>query len=363
MLPAVHKGDRDLVGVAPGQFGIVGDVLRAPPVAGLAADLGHHREGVLTEVTARPDEDENPFVWRCGGHQARVFHSPSAVGGGRYRTSVDGNVEGLDAALPPPLIHTDPRAAAFFDLDNTVIQGASLFHLAKGLYRRGFFPTRVIARGLWLQVYFRLIGRENPDHIAQAQAASLSFITGHTVTEIEEIGEEIYEESIAARVWPGTRAIAQMHLDVGHQVWLVTAAPVEVAGVIAGRLGLTGALGSTAEHVDGVYTGRLTGALLHGAAKAEGVRALAERHEFDLARCFAYSDSYNDLPLLSLVGHPCAVNPDRRLQQHAEEQDWQVRDYRTGRKAARVGLLGAGATGAAAGAVAAGLAVRRHLQS
>ena len=148
-----------------------------------------------------------------------------------------------------------------------------------------------------------------------------------------EIANEVYEESIAERIWPGTRAIAQMHLDVGQQVWLVTAAPVEVAGVIAARMGLTGALGTTAEHVDGVYTGRLKGDLLHGPAKAEAVRALAHEHGFDLARCFAYSDSFNDLPMLSLVGHPCAINPDGRLLAHAEEQDWQVRDYRTGRRA------------------------------
>ena len=249
------------------------------------------------------------------------------------------------------MIHEDPHAAAFFDLDNTVIQGASLFHLAKGLYRRGFFPTRVIMKGLWLQVYFRVAGQENAGHIEDARSASLGFIEGHTVAEVEEIADEVYEESIAERIWPGTRAIAQMHLDVGQQVWLVTAAPVEVAGVIAARLGLTGALGTTAEHVDGVYTGRLKGDLLHGPAKAEAVRALAHEHGFDLARCFAYSDSFNDLPMLSLVGHPCAINPDGRLLAHAEEQDWQVRDYRTGRRAARLGLLGAAGAGATAGAV------------
>ena len=131
--------------------------------------------------------------------------------------------------------------------------------------------------------------------------------------------------------------------------------------MIAARLGLTGALGTTAEHVDGVYTGRLRGDLLHGPAKAEAVRALAHEHGLDLARCFAYSDSVNDLPMLSLVGHPCAINPDPRLLAHAEEQDWQVRDYRTGRRAARVGLLGAAGAGATAGAVATGLAVRRRL--
>ena len=96
----------------------------------------------------------------------------------------------------------------------------------------------------------------------------MGFIEGHTVAELTEIANEVYEESIAERVWPGTRALAQMHLDVGQQVWLVTAAPVEVAGIIAARLGLTGALGTTAEHNDGVYTGRLKGHLLHGPAKA-----------------------------------------------------------------------------------------------
>ena len=189
----------------------------------------------------------------------------------------------------------------------------------------------------------------------------LSFIEGHTVAELDEIGNEVYEESIASRIWPGTRAIAQMHLDVGQQVWLVTAAPVEVAGIIAARLGLTGALGTTAEH-DGRRLHR--SAARRAAARSgqgRGRPGLAREHGLDLARCFAYSDSYNDLPMLSLVGHPCAINPDGRLLAHAEEHDWQIRDYRTGRKAARLGLLGAGAAGATAGAVATGLAVRRYL--
>ena len=285
--------------------------------------------------------------------------SPLAAAGPLEETSEDFD-EGV--AQQEPLIREDPTAAAFFDLDNTVVQGASLFQLAKGLYRRGFFPTRVIVKGLWLQAYFRMVGREKPGHIEDVRGVTLGFIEGHTVTELTEIATEVYEESIAERIWPGTRAIAQMHLDVGQQVWLVTAAPVEMAGIIAARMGLTGALGTTAEHIDGVYTGRLKGDLLHGPAKAEAVRALAREHGFDLARCFAYSDSYNDLPMLSLVGHPCAINPDGRLLAHAEELDWQVQDYRSGRRAARLGLLGAGAAGATAGAVATGYAVRRILR-
>jgi HAD superfamily hydrolase (TIGR01490 family) len=166
---------------------------------------------------------------------------------------------------------------------------------------------------------------------------------------------------MAHRIWPGTRALAQMHLDQGQRVWLVTAAPVEIARIIADRLGLTGALGTVAEHVDGVYTGRLVGDLLHGPAKAEAVRALAESEGLDLSRCSAYSDSFNDLPMLSMVGEPCAINPDSRLRDHARANGWRVRDYRTGRKAARVGLLAAAAAGAATGSVAAGVAIRRRV--
>ncbi|WP_344801885.1 HAD family hydrolase [Microlunatus ginsengisoli] len=270
--------------------------------------------------------------------------------------------EATQPATAEPLIRPDARAAAFFDLDNTVIQGASIFHLAKGMYRRGFFSTRLLMKGLWLQIYFRMIGGEKDSHIEDARTTVLGFIEGHTVAELVDIGNEMYEDSIAPRIWPGTRAIAQMHLDVGQQVWLVTAAPIEVAGLIASRLGLTGALGTVAEHVEGVYTGRLVGTMLHGPAKADAVRALAAEHDLDLARCFAYSDSYNDLPMLSLVGHPCAINPDRRLKEHAEEQDWQIRDYRSGRRAARIGLIGAAGAGATTGAVATALALRRRLK-
>jgi phosphoserine phosphatase len=153
-----------------------------------------------------------------------------------------------------------------------------------------------------------------------------------------------------------------MHLAAGQRVWLVTATPVEVADVIAGRLGLTGALGTVAEHVDGVYTGRLVGDMLHGPAKREAISALAEREGLDLARCSAYSDSYNDLPMLSLVGDPCAINPDTKLRAHARASGWRIRDYRTGRRAARAGLVGAAVAGAAVGSLAAATAVRRRLR-
>jgi HAD superfamily hydrolase (TIGR01490 family) len=258
--------------------------------------------------------------------------------------------------IPP-----DPTAAAFFDVDNTVMQGASIFHLAKGLHRRKFFTTREILGAAWKQAYFRVVGVEDPEHVAEARASALAFIAGHSVHELEELGEEIFDEAMAHRIWPGTRALTQLHLDQGQRVWLVTAAPIEIATIIARRLGLTGALGTVSEHVDGVYTGQLVGEMLHGPAKAEAVKALAEREGLDLSRCSAYSDSVNDLPMLSIVGDPCAINPDSRLRDHARANGWRIRDYRTGRKAARAGLVAAGLAGAATGSAAAAVAIRRRI--
>jgi HAD superfamily hydrolase (TIGR01490 family) len=269
------------------------------------------------------------------------------------------SVAEVESALATP---PDPTAAAFFDVDNTIMQGASIFHLARGLHRRKFFTTRDIVGAAWKQVYFRVVGVEDPEHVAEARASALEFIKGHRVEELEALGEEIFDEAMAHRIWPGTRALAQLHLDQGQRVWLVTAAPIEIATIIARRLGLTGALGTVSEHVDGVYTGRLVGDLLHGPAKSEAVRALAEREGLDLSLCSAYSDSFNDLPMLSMVGDPCVVNPDSRLREHARANGWRIRDYRTGRKAARAGLFVAAVTGAASGSVAAALAIRRRVR-
>ena len=262
----------------------------------------------------------------------------------------------VENALAP---EADPHAAAFFDVDNTIMQGASIFHLAKGLHRRKFFTTRDIAKAAWQQAYFRVAG-EDPEHIADARASALAFIAGHTVQELEEVTEEIFDESMAHRIWPGTRAIAQGHLDRGQRVWLVTAAPVEIANTIARRLGLTGALGTVAEHVDGVYTGRLVGDMLHGEGKGIAVKAIAEREHLDLSRCHAFSDSFNDLPMLSMVGHPCAVNPDKKLRHHAKAEGWQIRDYRTGRKIAVAGGRTVAVAGTAGGVLRLIQVIRRR---
>ena len=265
----------------------------------------------------------------------------------------------VEASLVVP---PDLSAAAFFDVDNTMMQGASIYHFARGLAARDFFTWRDLAQFAMKQVSFRIKGVEDPTHMEEAKQAALAFVAGHKVEEVVSLGEEIYDELMADRIWSGTRALAQLHLDAGQRVWLVTAAPAELASLIARRLGLTGALGTVAENEDGIYTGRLVGEPLHGPAKAEAIRALAEREGLDLSRCAAYSDSANDVPMLSIVGDPVAVNPDAQLKRIARENGWKIRDFRTGRKAARVGVPAAAGMGAVAGGVAVGLAVRRRYQ-
>ena len=121
----------------------------------------------------------------------------------------------VESFLEPP---ADPAVAAFFDVDNTIIQGASMFHLARGLHRRKFFTTRDILGAAWKQAYFRVVGVEDPEHVAETRSSALAFIAGHPVEELQSIGEEIFDETMAERIWPGTRALAQMHLDQGQRV-------------------------------------------------------------------------------------------------------------------------------------------------
>jgi len=255
----------------------------------------------------------------------------------------------------------DLTAAAFFDVDNTMMQGASVFHFARGLAARKFFTTGDLVRFALRQVKFRIGGEDQVD-ASDAREEALSFVAGRSVAQIVTLGEEIYDELMADKIYPRTRALAQRHLDAGQRVWLVTATPVELAQIIGRRLGLTGALGTVAATEDGVYTGRLVGELLHGKAKAAAVRALAAREGLDLRRCTAYSDSINDVPMLSVVGTAVAINPDGQLRDIARRRNWQIHDYRSGRRAALIGVpsvLGAGAVG---GLVAAGFALRRRFR-
>lgn len=222
--------------------------------------------------------------------------------------------------------------AAFFDVDNTLVRGATLYHFARGMAQHNFFTRTQLLRGTWKQLKFSTIGREFQADLRQVTEFALSFIEGREEREIVELSRDVVDNVLLHRLWAGTVKIARQHLDAGHQVWLATASPHPVAAELAARLGLSGALGTQAEtDPDGRYTGRLLGLPLHGDAKGRAVTEFAAERGIDLAASSAYSDSLNDLSLLRAVGHPAVVNPERRLRNLARAEGWPIIDYRRSR--------------------------------
>lgn len=253
--------------------------------------------------------------------------------------------------------------AAFFDCDKTLIPGSSLFLLARGMYERDFIRVRNLLGWAWGQFLYRAIGSERMDVAEDAKQQMLDFVKGHHRDEFVSLGREIAAERILPRVYEDIARVIEQHMNAGDETWLVTAAPQELAEVIAEGLGMTGALGTRSEVDDaGLYTGRLAGDLLHGPEKAKAAEALAQEHAFDLALCSAYSDSKNDLPLLELVGHPHAVNPDHELRRIARTRGWPIHELRAKRKALLIGVPSAlGASALFGAGVAVGMwAARRR---
>lgn len=262
----------------------------------------------------------------------------------------------IPQALPA---QPDPSAAAFFDIDNTLIHGASMFHWARGLAAHKYLSKGQILGFIWKQTRFVVVGKEHAEDVQDVTAEALALVEGRNQDELVQLTREIFDEYLIDRFWPGTVALAQGHIDAGQRVWLVSAAPIELAQLIAEHLGLSGALGTVSEQVHGVYTGRLTGKPLHGQAKANAIAKLARRQNLDLSRCAAYSDSANDIPMLSMVGTPVAVNPDRALRLHARRNGWTIRDYRTARRVVKITAPAVGVAGLATGIAVGAVMARR----
>lgn len=284
----------------------------------------------------------------AASHQAAFSPAsevPQAPLGQQAATQGSAKVPTPSAAAPvTDSVSAGPTIAAFFDVDNTIIRGASSFYLAKALYRRGFFKTSDIAEFAVKQLRYVMFG-ENKNDIDEVRSRALSLMKGHSVAEVIAVGEEVYDQVLANRIYEGTQKLIDSHLADGHQVWLVTATPSEIGHLIARRLGATGALSTTAESKDGFYTGRLVGDMMHGQAKADAVQALAQTQAIDLTQSFAYGDSTHDIPMLNAVGNPCPINPDKRMRRHAQNAGWPVRDFRAKRKAAKRGIQTASVTG------------------
>jgi HAD superfamily hydrolase (TIGR01490 family) len=199
------------------------------------------------------------------------------------------------------------------------------------MYQRGYFTKADISRFVVANLRFRMTGTEKKDVIDRFQKAATDFVGGHKVSDILALGEEIYDEYVSPKLWERTCEIAREHLSRGEDVWLVTAAPQDMANIIAQRLGLTGAIGSKVVIENGIFTGELDGKLLHGSEKAVAITELAQERGYELKNCYSYSDSHNDIPLLTAVGNPSAINPDAILRIKALAEGWPVHDFRRAR--------------------------------
>lgn len=340
-----------------------------PLFSGPLADLGDDDARVLTQVTADAAVEDHPG--RVDAHPSRIVTRSTPRGDcatrvvtmstvGPQEPATSDTTPTADAAVPPG--SSGGVVAAFFDIDNTIIRGASAAHLAHALYRREFFGIRDLVRLVVHNARYLTFG-ENKKQIDTVRSHALGIVKGHTVAEIVAVGEEVYDQVLELRIYPGTQRLLDEHRAAGHEVWLVSATPVEIGSLIARRLGGTGALGSVAETVDGVYTGRLVGDMMHGKAKAAGVKALAEERGIDLEASSAYGDSLNDVSMMQTVGNPCAINPDSRLRRHAARVGWPVREFRGRRnRAARRGAATLSWAGAAWATAMVVRSVKRAIQ-
>jgi HAD superfamily hydrolase (TIGR01490 family) len=229
--------------------------------------------------------------------------------------------------VPTPPEKQPKIAAAFFDVDNTLIRGSSSFLFGKAAFERKFFSRKDFWNFAWHQ--FRFIWRgESAKTLTSIKDRALGLIAGHKAEELAALTETVYDDYICPKLWPETVRLAKEHIAAGREVWLVTATPQEIAEVMAKRLGLTGGLGTIVERKEGILTGQLVGDALHGKAKRKAVKQLAKERRISLKKSFAYSDSHNDLPMLSAVGNPVCVNPDAILRIHAKAADWQILDFK-----------------------------------
>lgn len=215
-------------------------------------------------------------------------------------------------------------AAAFFDLDNTVVRGSSLLPFASALVRSGRISMADLMHFVWLNARFVTTRTESMSGRDFVTTRALELVAGQRVPDVADLCRRMAPAIIRRRTNLGVVHEIRRHRTDGRQTWLVTASPVELASELARVLGMTGALGTEAATKDGVYTGELAGPILHGSHKAEAIIAMAAVEGFDLQECSAYSDSMNDLPMLSLVGDVTVVNANKSLRQVAWRNGWRV---------------------------------------
>jgi HAD superfamily hydrolase (TIGR01490 family) len=225
----------------------------------------------------------------------------------------------MSAALPTP---SSLPVFAFFDVDNTLLHGASLFTLANAARRLGMVKRRDILRFAFKALSFRRKG-ENLDVLDQVRERALELLGDLQPDRLHALAGEVVDR-LHPRLWPETMDLLREHCANGHQVWLLSATPDFLAAELAARVGATGGLGTPLEIVDGSFTGHFGGPTMHAEEKAVAARRLMAERNADPVDSYAYSDSINDLPLLEAVGTAVAINPDRALTAHARSAGWRI---------------------------------------
>lgn len=170
---------------------------------------------------------------------------------------------------------------------------------------------------------FKLLGDRGEGATDEARAQFLGKVAGVSVEQLEEIGRAMLP-GLVNEVRPESKKLVRMHHDADRDTWIVSASPHDIVEGLANALGMSGAIGTRGEVVDGHLTDRLDGPFVYGPGKAEAIRSLAAERGYDLTACYAYSDSISDLPMLEAVGHPVAVNPDRALERIAYDRAWPI---------------------------------------
>ena len=216
-------------------------------------------------------------------------------------------------------------AAAFFDLDRTLIRRSSALALAGSFRERGMISRGQLARAAYWQLLFVARGAD-AEAIRSVAERGLHVLRGFRPDELQELVAGAMERVLKPLVYAEPLALVDQHRERAERVYIVSAALQEIVDALAAELGFDGALGTICEVEDGVYTGRSL-RVLQGAAKADALRELAGRDGIGLAESTAYSDSDSDLPFLEAVGHPVVVNPDRALRAAAAERGWPVLEF------------------------------------
>ncbi len=248
------------------------------------------------------------------------------------------------------------RAAAFFDLDRTLLAGSSGAHFARAAYRHGIVSRRQLAGWAVDGMRFRMRGATD-EETKEVLKVARAMITGMPAADIDRLGVEVMA-SILPRIYPRMLDELYTHQDAGRATFIVSAASNNLVSALAAVIRADGAIGTSYEiDGDGLFTGRLDGPFVYGEGKVDAMRDFASEHGIDMDSSYAYSDAASDLPMLRAVGHPVAVNPDAELAAVAAEEGWDVMRFeKLGR---RLAIAGTTVVALAVGGLASWLSARR----